>query len=328
MDFLLFHVQELIHLWFEKCLYAHDLRLLCFCSTAKPQHNLIKNFFFFWKGNKALPLSSFKFNDLRLDEWARCKYVYEGGSNRERHRERGGAWLSEWATVVFCGINYVSCKVWEHLICSAVVMARSTAIHMSAEVPASRKIKSSTGALFSTFCQMQEQNWYVPQMPGILQRHIILLFTAIYSGSSRIYGMFLDSNLSGFFLLKCVTKGMLWRWLCEAGLREKEREEERVQEGQGEVMATPAAVFMWFTAPSPDNSLWSSRRSVMRNSWSGDLRFQLSPASSLCHSCMPSTHTSDTPSPRTKQCILLVCLHLSKQLLLSSLNKESIRVNT
>ena len=33
-------------------------------------------------------------------------------------------------------------------------------------------------------------------------------------------------------------------------------------------MATPATVFMWFTALSPYNSLWSSRRSVMRNSWS------------------------------------------------------------
>lgn len=31
---------------------------------------------------------------------------------------------------------------------------------------------------------------------------------------------------------------------CEAGLKEREGEEERVQEGQGEVMATPAAVFL------------------------------------------------------------------------------------
>lgn len=61
-------------------------------------------------------------------------------------------------------------------------------------------------------------------------------------------------------------------------------------EGQGEVMAIPDAVFVWFTAPRPDDSLCSSRRSVMRNSWSRDPRPQMSLTSSSCHSYMPSTH--------------------------------------
>lgn len=75
-----------------------------------------------------------------------------------------------------------------------------------------------------------------------------------------------------FFLQIYVLKGMLtkkWRWQV---LWLNERKEDRTREGQGKVMATPAAVFMWFTVPSSADSLWSSRISVMKNSWSRDPR--------------------------------------------------------
>lgn len=100
---LFFWSQESIQLWFEKCQNAHDLWLLFLCSTLFVLiffffflwHTLIKIFnFFFGKGNKALPLSSFKFNDQRLGEWARCEHVREGG--RKRRRERGG--MIEWVS--------------------------------------------------------------------------------------------------------------------------------------------------------------------------------------------------------------------------------------
>lgn len=71
-----------------------------------------------------------------------------------------------------------SCEVWEHLICSAVVMARQTAFHMSAELPASRKIKSTTRTLFQNFvwhrnCSISHTNWYVFQLIGIIYLHLL-----------------------------------------------------------------------------------------------------------------------------------------------------------
>lgn len=43
-----------------------------------------------------------------------------------------------------------------------VVMARSTAIHKSTEVPATRKIERTNESLFTRFSQIEEQNWCVP----------------------------------------------------------------------------------------------------------------------------------------------------------------------
>lgn len=126
-------------------------------------HNLINIFYFsFWKGNKALPLSSFKFNDQRfvwVGELQVC--VCEGG--RQREKESGHDWVSEWQWFSVEWIMW-SCEVWEHLICSAVVMVRSTAIHMSAEVPARRKIKSTSETLFFVgTVLLHTQNWFVLQ---------------------------------------------------------------------------------------------------------------------------------------------------------------------
>lgn len=92
-----------------------------------------------------------------------------------------------------------------------------------------------------------------------------------------------------------------------------EQKEDRTREGQGKVMATPAAAFMWFTAPSPASSLRSSRISVMKNSWSRDPRpsWALPPLF-----VTPTWHQHmhpDASNLLSRQCPLLVQLLLVMQ---------------
>lgn len=92
---------------------------------------------------------------------------------------------------------------------------------MSAEVPASRKIKHITGTLFSNILSeagmvlLHIQHWYVLQLSGIIYHHTLQPNTQAYQQLTISFGVLLAVGfwieILVFVLLKCATKGMLAR---------------------------------------------------------------------------------------------------------------------